>query len=80
MIDFNGCCSALSPFSNFEQADVSYLGVGGFVNLESNREGRFEISFQRETSVGSGEVEDQIVVLEGCWLSSGEAASSGCSL
>lgn len=66
--------------NDVDQADVSYLGVSGFINFSSYQEGRFEINFQKETTVGSGQMEGPIVAVEGCWYTTDVPDNSGCSL
>jgi len=81
------CCVNTRPFSDFDQADVSYVAVGGFIDFEfdspltlSPSAATFDLDFQRETFVGSGEFVGQIVKVKGCWFIVGEGEVSGCYL
>lgn len=74
------CCVNTRPFSDFDQADASYLGVSGSIDFVSNKSGTFQIGFQKEDELGSGKTSGKIVIVEGCWSISGEDGVSGCNL
>jgi len=74
------CCQNIRPFSEFDQADVSYLGVSGYVNFNSEEDAVFEIGFQKETELGSGVTTGQIVTVSGCWFVGNSANESGCEI
>lgn len=76
------CCVNTLPFSAFDQADASFIGVDGFINFTSNYNGTFEVGFQKLEDLGNGmsSPTGEITTVAGCWYIAGEEGVSGCSL
>ena len=76
------CCINTLPFSAFDQAETSYIGVSGSINFVSNKNGTFEVGFQKAEEFGDGMVvlSGEITTVEGCWFIAGESGVSGCNL
>jgi len=72
------CC--ILPFSAFDHADVTYIGITGFINFESNYSGTFEIGFKKEKVNDVYILSNKIVTVKGCWNIAGEEGISGCDL
>lgn len=74
------CCTNTLQFEDFDVADESYIAVGGYINFTSMSVANFDLDFQKENSVGSGQLLGPIIKIKGCWHIGGEYEKSGCSL
>lgn len=73
------CCSPNPPYIPFGEASESYIAVSGYIDFESLFEAQFSVDFQKETYVGSGITEGEIVNVRGCWrIDHNEKGINGC--
>lgn len=76
------CCINTLPFSAFDQAETSYIGVNGSINFVSNKNGTFEVGFRKVEALDDGTIvlSGKITTVKGCWFIAGENGISGCNL
>ena len=76
------CCINTLPFSFFDQADVSYIGVNGSITFVDNYSGTFEVGFRLLEDLGDGmfSISGETTTVAGCWYIAGEGGISGCNL
>jgi hypothetical protein len=73
------CCFNSLPLGSFDQAESSYVPVGGYVDFESERKGYFSLEMQRENELGSEDAVGAVVNIQGCWnIANSESLPSGC--
>ena len=74
------CCDNTRPFSDFDLAERSYIAVDGFIDFKTDNNGIFDMTFQQETEVGSGQGIGAFINVVGCWNIGGEGGPSGCEI